>query len=62
MISVRRELRGVQADLRRDIDGLDRWLKFLNIAAVPLLIGICGIGGIAVGLSRRRRQAGGRKG
>lgn len=59
MISVRRELRGVQADLRRDIDGLDRWLKFFNIAAVPLLIGV---GGIAVGLSRRRRQAGGRKG
>jgi ABC-type uncharacterized transport system involved in gliding motility auxiliary subunit len=54
MISVRRELRGVQADLRRDIDRLDGWLKFFNIAAVPLLIGI---GGIAVGISRRRRQA-----
>lgn len=54
MISVRRELRGVQADLRRDIDRLDAWLKFFNIAAVPLLIGI---GGIAVGISRRRRQA-----
>ena len=53
MIGVRRELRGVQADLRRDIDQLDGWLKFFNIAAVPLLIGI---GGIAVGLSRRRRQ------
>jgi ABC-type uncharacterized transport system involved in gliding motility auxiliary subunit len=54
MIEVRRELRGVQADLRRDIDRLDGWLKFFNIAAVPLLIGL---GGIAVGLSRRRRQA-----
>ena len=54
MVSVRRELRGVQAELRRDIDNLDGWLKFFNIAAVPLLIGI---GGIAVGLSRRRRQA-----
>jgi ABC-type uncharacterized transport system involved in gliding motility auxiliary subunit len=54
MISVRRELRGVQADLRRDIDRLDSWLKFFNIAAVPLLIAI---GGIAVGISRRRRQA-----
>jgi len=53
MISTRRELRSVQADLRRDIDRLDGWLKFFNIAAVPLLIGI---GGIAVGLSRRRRQ------
>lgn len=54
MISVRRELRGVQGDLRRDIDRLDSRLKFFNIALVPLLIGL---GGIAVGLSRRRRQA-----
>jgi ABC-type uncharacterized transport system involved in gliding motility auxiliary subunit len=54
MLEVRRELRGVQADLRRDIDRLSGWLKFLNIAVVPLLIGI---GGIAIGLSRRRRQA-----
>ncbi len=54
MLEVRRELRGVQADLRRDIDRLDGWLKFFNIAAIPLLIGL---GGIAVGLSRRRRQA-----
>jgi ABC-type uncharacterized transport system involved in gliding motility auxiliary subunit len=53
MIEVRRELRGVQAELRRDIDRLGGWLKFFNIAAVPLLIGL---GGIAVGLSRRRRQ------
>lgn len=54
MVNVRRELRGVQADLRRDIDSLHTKLKFFNIAAVPLLIGI---GGIVVGLSRRRRQA-----
>lgn len=54
MVEVRRELRSVQAELRRDIDRLDGWLKFFNIAAVPLLIGF---GGIAVGLSRRRRQA-----
>lgn len=58
MLEVRRQLRSVQADLRRDIDRLDGWLKFFNIAAVPLLIGI---GGIAVGLSRRRRQAPGRE-
>jgi ABC-type uncharacterized transport system involved in gliding motility auxiliary subunit len=54
MLEVRRELRGVQADLRRDIDSLSGWLKFFNIAVVPLLIGL---GGIAIGLSRRRRQA-----
>ena len=51
MIGVRRELRGVQADLRRDIDRLDGWLKFFNIAAVPLLIGIGGIARRAVASS-----------
>lgn len=52
MVSVRRELRDVKAALRRDIDRLDGWLKFVNIAAVPLLIGI---GGLGVGLMRRRK-------
>jgi ABC-type uncharacterized transport system involved in gliding motility auxiliary subunit len=51
MLVVRRELRDVKAALRRDIDRLDGWLKFVNIAAVPLLIGLCGLG---VGLMRRR--------
>jgi ABC-type uncharacterized transport system involved in gliding motility auxiliary subunit len=50
MLTVRRELRDVKAALRRDIDQLDGWLKFFNIAAVPLLIGLCGLG---VGLMRR---------
>jgi ABC-type uncharacterized transport system involved in gliding motility auxiliary subunit len=54
MITVRRELRDVKAALRRDIDRLDGWLKFFNIAAVPLLIGL---GGIGIGLARRRRRA-----
>jgi ABC-type uncharacterized transport system involved in gliding motility auxiliary subunit len=51
MIDVRRQLREVKAALRRDIDRLDGWLKFVNIAAVPLLIGL---GGIGFGLMRRR--------
>ncbi len=51
MLTVRRELRDVKAALRRDIDNLGGWLKLLNIAAVPLLIGI---GGIGFGLMRRR--------
>jgi ABC-type uncharacterized transport system involved in gliding motility auxiliary subunit len=53
MITVRRELRDVKAALRRDIDRLDTWLKFFNIAAVPLLIGL---GGLGLGLLRRRRD------
>jgi len=53
MISIRRELRGVQLALRRNIDQLDSWLKFLNIAAIPLtLIVIL----IVVAISRRFRR------
>ncbi len=55
MINVRRDLRDVKADLRRDIDRLGWWLHFFNIALVPLLIGA---GGLAVAvLNRRRRPA-----
>ena len=53
MLTVRRELRDVKAALRRDIDQLDGWLKFFNIAAVPLLLGL---GGLGVGLMRRRNS------
>lgn len=56
MVTVRRELRDVKAALRRDIDRLDGWLKFVNIAAVPLLIGL---GGLGVGLIRRRNSRNG---
>jgi ABC-type uncharacterized transport system involved in gliding motility auxiliary subunit len=54
MLSVRRELREVKRALREDIDRLDGWLKFTNIALVPLLIGIGGAGWAAF---RRRRVA-----
>jgi ABC-type uncharacterized transport system involved in gliding motility auxiliary subunit len=43
-LTVRRQLREVQRELRKDIDRLDGMLKFFNIAAVPLLIGIVGLG------------------
>ena len=43
MLSVRRELRDVKRALREDIDRLDGWLKFVNIALVPLLIGAGGL-------------------
>ncbi len=44
MLSIRRELREVKRALREDIDRLDGWLKFTNIALVPLLIGVGGLG------------------
>ena len=52
MLATRRELREVKRALREDIDRLDGWLKFANIALVPLLIGVGGLGWAAM---RRRR-------
>jgi ABC-type uncharacterized transport system involved in gliding motility auxiliary subunit len=53
MVSTRRELRDVKLALRQDIDRLDGWLKFINIAGVPLLIACAGLWYA----SRRRRPA-----
>jgi len=44
MLATRRELRNVKLALRRDIDRLDGWLKFTNIALVPMMIGFGGLG------------------
>lgn len=44
MLDTRRQLRDVKLALRHDIDRLDGWLKFVNIALVPILIGLAGIG------------------
>jgi len=53
LVSTQRELRHVKRELRKDIDRLDGVLKFFNIAAVPLLVGLAGIGWAY----RRRRTA-----
>jgi ABC-type uncharacterized transport system involved in gliding motility auxiliary subunit len=53
MLVVRRELREVKRELRKDIDRLDGVLKFFNIAFVPLLVGVFGVGWA----SYRRRKA-----
>jgi ABC-type uncharacterized transport system involved in gliding motility auxiliary subunit len=52
MLETRRELRQVKLALSQSIDSLDGWLKFANIALVPLLIAI---GGIAWTVWRSRR-------
>jgi ABC-type uncharacterized transport system involved in gliding motility auxiliary subunit len=54
MLAIRRELREVKRALREDIDRLDGWLKFANIAFVPLLVGFGGIGWAV----RQRRRTG----
>lgn len=56
MISLRSQLRAVQHALSKDIDALETRLKFLNIAAVPILITI-----IAFGLAVIRRRRAGRR-
>jgi ABC-type uncharacterized transport system involved in gliding motility auxiliary subunit len=43
-LEVRSQLRDVKRELRKDIDRLDGVLKFFNIAAMPLVIGLVGIG------------------
>ena len=53
MLSVRRELRDVQHALRVDLERLDSWLKFLNIALIPILL----IVGVALAAILRRRRA-----
>jgi ABC-type uncharacterized transport system involved in gliding motility auxiliary subunit len=60
MLATRRELREVKRALREDIDRLDGWLKFANIALVPILIGFGGVGWAA--LQRRRRNGDGNTG
>jgi ABC-type uncharacterized transport system involved in gliding motility auxiliary subunit len=51
LVATQRELRHVKRELRKDIDRLDGVLKFVNIAAVPLLIGLA-----SVGWAYRRRR------
>jgi hypothetical protein len=44
MLDTRRELRSVKLALRHDIDNLDAWLKFSNIALVPVCLALGGLG------------------
>jgi len=56
MVAIRKELRQVQHELRKDIDRLDSWLKFFNIAAIPLVLGL---GTLVFAVVRRLRRRGG---
>ncbi len=53
----RRALRDVQGDLRRDVDALGAQLRFLNMALVPILVGLVAIGLALVRRSRRKARA-----
>ena len=52
-LAIRKDLRDVRRNLRKDIDALDTWLKFVNIALIPILIGV---GGLIAGLWQMRRR------
>ncbi len=52
LLSTRKKLRDVKLAMSQDIDRLDGWLKFFNIAFVPLMIGVAGLWYAA----RRRRR------
>lgn len=54
ILRTRQQLRQVQLDLRRDIEGLEAWLRALNIALVPALLTVFAIG---LGVVRARRRA-----
>jgi len=53
MVQTRRQLRGVQAALRSDIEWLKNWLKFFNIALIPIVVALTAV---VLGLLRLRRR------
>ncbi|MDW8308267.1 MAG: Gldg family protein [Verrucomicrobiales bacterium] len=50
-----KKLRQVQKDLRRDVDALQTRLTWLNIAAMPLAVTLCGV--ILAAIKRKRTAA-----
>lgn len=59
LVEIRKELRGVQLNLRRDIDRLGADLKLVNIAAVPAAVAVLAVALYLV-QRRRARARGGR--
>jgi ABC-type uncharacterized transport system involved in gliding motility auxiliary subunit len=54
MVATRKELRGVQNQLRADIESLGTRVKVVNIAAMPVLVGLGALALSAYRVSRRR--------
>ena len=55
-LRIRGELRDVRRELRRSIESLEGWIKFVNIGLMPILIGVIGLAA-GVWQLRRRRPA-----
>ncbi len=56
ILATRKELRDVQRALREDIDTLEGMVKFINIAAVPIIFGLILIAAAAIRHRRRKRR------
>lgn len=61
LVEIRKELRDVQLNLRRDIDRLGADLKLVNIAAVPTAVAVLAVA-LYLAQRRRTRARGGRDG
>jgi gliding motility-associatede transport system auxiliary component len=57
MIRTREQLRRVQLAERQDIDRLQAWVEFFNIAAIPILVAIAALAIGIVRVERRKRRA-----
>ena len=57
ILSLRRELRLVQNDLRKDIDQLETTLRVTNIGFIPVVVAVVAIVLGLVRITRRRRRA-----
>jgi len=57
ILTLRRELRLVQNDLRKDIDQLETTLRVVNIGLIPLVVALIAIVLGVIRISRRRRRA-----
>ncbi len=53
VLAVRRDLRNVQQDLRRDIDGVQTFARVVNVGAVPAIVAV---GALVLGWLRMRRR------
>jgi ABC-type uncharacterized transport system involved in gliding motility auxiliary subunit len=54
LAQTKRDLRVQRRNLRQDVDALENRLRWVNIAALPVLVSIAGVG---LAVSRRRRTA-----
>jgi len=57
IVAIRAELRQVQHELRKDIEGLESKVRFINIALIPILITFVTIGLAIYRRQRKRRKA-----